>query len=136
MSNARPPFRVGHLDPFMVTTVARAEWYRRFEIREQAIARGEATREAAVGDARLWDAIVELAEETLVIAGHRRLDQIPVAPAAAAAELRAVAERARKKWLNEGSPAGARRHDDIAELARLIDDLPRRVALETERKAA
>lgn len=133
--NARPLFRVGHLDAFMVTTVARAEWYRRYEIREQAIARGEATREAAAGDARLWDAIVELAEEVLVIAGRRRLDQIPVAPAAAA-ELRAVAERARKKWLNEGSPAGARRHDDLAELARLIDDLPRRVALETERKAA
>lgn len=120
----------------MVTTVARAEWYRRFEIREQAIARGEATREAAAGDALLWDAIVALAEETLVIAGRRRLDEIPVPPAAAAAELRAIAERARKKWVNEGSPAGARRHDDLAELARLIDDLPRRVALETERKAA
>lgn len=133
---ARPPFRVGHLDPFMVITVARAEWYRRFEIREQAIARGEATREAAKPDAHLWDCIVALAEETLVIAGHRRLDEIPIAPRAAAAELRAIADRVQKKWVNEGSPVGARRHDDLAELARLIDDLPRRVALETERKAA
>lgn len=133
---ARPPFRVGHLEPFMVITVARAEWYRRFEIREQAIARGEATREAAAPDARLWDCIVALAEETLVIAGHRRLDEISIAPAVAAAELRAIAERVRKKWLNDGSPAGARRHDDLAELARLIDDLPRRAALELERKAA
>ena len=134
--NARPPFRVGHLDPFMVTTVARAEYYRRLEIRERAIARGEATREIAAKDALLWDCIVELAAETLVIAGHRRLADIPVPPAAAAAELRAIADRARKSWVNEGSPAGARRHDDLAELARLIADLPRRVALETERKAA
>jgi hypothetical protein len=120
----------------MVTTIARAEWYRRFEIREQAIARGEATRKAAAPDAHLWDCIVALAEETLVIAGHRRLDEIPIAPQAAAAELRAIADRVQKKWVNEGSPAGARRHDDLAELARLIDDLPRRVALEIERKAA
>lgn len=134
--SVRPPFRVGHLDPFMVTTVARAEWYRRFEIREQAIARGEATREAAAPDALLWDAIVAFAAETLVIAGQRRIDEIPIAPAAAAAELRAIADRVQKKWVSEGRPAGARRHDDLAELARLIDDLPRRVALETERKAA
>lgn len=136
MKSPRTPFRVGHLDAFMVTTVARAEWYRRFEIREQAIARGEATRESADGDARLWDAILTLAEEVLVIAGHRRIADIPVSPADAATELRAIADRVRRKWVNEGSPAGARRHDDLAELARLIDDLPRRLALENERKAA
>lgn len=133
---ARPPFRVGHLDPFMVTTVARAEWYRRFEIREQAIARGEATRESAAPDALLWDGILALAEETQVVAGHRAIDAIPVTPQAAAAELAAIAERLRRQWLNEGSPAGTRRHDDLAELSRLIADLPRRVALETERTAA
>ncbi|WP_411340344.1 hypothetical protein V6U71_21640 [Sphingopyxis sp. J-6] len=132
----RAPFRVGHLDAFMVTTVARAEWYRRFEVREQAIARGETTRQAAAPDERLWDGILALAEETLVIAGHRRVAAIPITPEQAAAELRVVAERARKNWVNDGSPAGARRHDDLAELARLIADLPRRVALESERKSA
>jgi hypothetical protein len=134
--SSRPPFRVGHLDAFMVTTVARAEWYRRFEIREQAVARGEASREAAAAGAQMWDAILALAEETLVVAGHRRIADIPITPEAAAAELSAIAERLRRQWVNEGSPAGARRHDDLAEIARLIKDLPRRVALETERNAA
>ncbi len=124
------------LSPWMIVTVARAEWYRRHDLRQRALARGEAKAADAEADARLWDGIAALAEQTLVIAGAHDLSPFGIDPARAAAELAAKADIARAAWEKEGRPAGARRHDDLAELSRLIAALPQRAAEEAARHEA
>lgn len=118
------------IDPWMITTAARAEWYRRAEMRARALASGEARPADAAADARLWDSILAWTAETLVIAGRRFVDTIPDNAAACAAEVASAARRAQAAWEKDGRPAGTRRHSDLAEIARLIAAMPARIAAE------